>query len=152
MGSSFKGAAMQKLAGSIQARKAMDCNCKKKYPKGGSLLNMLERYQLRLPTSSISPSFLLLVVFVLWDRLVAWLHVWRCYIPVGVVVLSHMATWVGVWCCWYLAALIPQKCFFWVYALLSCFPRYIRCSFMLFVMFRFMLRYTTLIHFWLKQQ
>ena len=60
---------MQKLAGSIQARKAMDCSCKKKYPKDGSLLNMLERYQFRLPTSSISPSFLLLVVFVLCDGL-----------------------------------------------------------------------------------
>jgi hypothetical protein len=44
---------MQKLAGSIQARKAMDWSCKKKYPKDGSLLNMLERYQFRLPTSSI---------------------------------------------------------------------------------------------------
>jgi hypothetical protein len=33
---------MQKLAGSIQARKAMDCSCKKKYTKDISLLNMLE--------------------------------------------------------------------------------------------------------------
>jgi hypothetical protein len=50
MGNSSKGAAVQKLAGSIQARKAMDCSCKKKYPKDISLLNMLERYQFRLPT------------------------------------------------------------------------------------------------------
>ena len=53
MGNSFKGAAMQKLAGSVQARKAMDCSCKKKYLKDGSLLNMLERYQFRLPKFSI---------------------------------------------------------------------------------------------------
>jgi hypothetical protein len=50
MGNSSKGTAMQKLAGSIQERKAMDCSCKKKYPKDVSLLNMLERYQFKLPT------------------------------------------------------------------------------------------------------
>jgi hypothetical protein len=43
--------------------------------------------------------------------------------------------------------------FFMVYVLLiPCFYRLICVRFMLFVMFRFMLRYTTLIYFWIKQQ
>lgn len=57
---------MQKLHGSILVRRAMDWSCKKKYLKDGSLLNMLARYQFRLPTNSIFSSFLFLVVIILW--------------------------------------------------------------------------------------